>query len=80
MGHRLNSVFERMVTCVKIRHEEGRESGETGVEKDNTECKLLHKDKDEDQGYSEDAILRLVYVCVIRKINKVTRGNLSTQI
>lgn len=57
----LNSVLERMVTCVKIRHEDGeRESGETGVEKDNTECKLLHRDKEEDQGDNEDAILRLV--------------------
>ena len=57
----LNSVFERMFTCVKIRHEDGdRQRGETDVEKDNTECKLLHRDKEEDQGDNEDAILRLV--------------------
>ena len=59
----LNSVVERMVTCVKIRHEDGereRESGETGVEGDSTECKLLHTDKEGDKGDTEDTILRMV--------------------
>jgi hypothetical protein len=59
----LNSVFERMVMCVKIQHEDGereRERGETGVEKYNTECKLLHSDKEENQEDTEVAILRMV--------------------
>ena len=58
----LNSVVERMVTCVKIRHEDGEREGggETGVEGDSTECKLLHRDKEEDKGHTEDTILRLL--------------------